>query len=77
MEDRHWHPDRAAALYARAARSLAETAEGVLAAVRADRTAGLTKDQPGPQQGLRHGSGHKWPDRPCCGRSAPRGRQPA
>ncbi|MFH8753401.1 hypothetical protein ACH4GK_37845 [Streptomyces rimosus] len=41
MEDRHWHPEQAAALYARAARSLAETAEGVLAAaVRADRTAG-------------------------------------
>lgn len=41
MEDRHWRPERAAALYTRAARTLAEAAEDVLtAAVRADRTAG-------------------------------------
>ncbi|MEF3118922.1 hypothetical protein [Streptomyces chrestomyceticus] len=41
MEDRHWRPERTAALYTRAARSLVEAAGDVLAAaVRADRTAG-------------------------------------
>ncbi len=41
MEDRHWRSERAAALYTRAARTLAESAEDVLAAaVRAGRTAG-------------------------------------